>query len=226
MKHLKEFLSVLVLLTFMIIAGGSFSEVDVIFYLILGFAAIIFTVVFNNSHQSKASKEKEKIWKKYEIEQQNKTKHLAELKQQFSGPIAKIINYDNSHFVLISEKESSIMINDHKYAFDDILKFTVSDNSIEVYAPTRSTTTTNTGSMLGRAIIGGVLTGGVGAVIGGATASKTTRTAQTSSETKHDYKIIVTVNRLSNPIEIMHLKRDEKTLNELCGLLTIILNRK
>lgn len=80
--------------------------------------------------------------------------------------------------------------------------------------------------MLGRAIIGGVLTGGVGAVIRGATASKTTRTAQTSSETKHDYKIIVTVNRLSNPIEIMHLKRDEKTLNELCGLLTIILNRK
>ncbi len=62
--------------------------------------------------------------------------------------------------------------------FDKIIGYEVvnlKDNSAPMYSATTTTTTTSSGDILKRAIIGGALAGGVGAVIGGATAKTTTR---------------------------------------------------
>ena len=79
--------------------------------------------------------------------------------------------------------------------------------------------------MVGRAIVGGVLTGGAGAIIGGATASKTTTTSGGTSRTKHNYTLIITVDSLSNPIERIHLGENGTYANEICSILSIIINR-
>lgn len=80
--------------------------------------------------------------------------------------------------------------------------------------------------MVGRAIVGGILTGGIGAIIGGVTASKKTETSGGTSHTKHNYTLIVTINNIANPIERIYLEDNERYVNELCSLFSIVLNRK
>lgn len=91
-----------------------------------------------------------------------------------------------------------------------------------------SKTKTNNGNMLGRAVVGGVLAGGAGAVIGGSTANKNTQTIATQGDdfTIHDYTVIININSLKNPIVRIALGRDGKTANEIVGLLNVIMHAK
>lgn len=64
---------------------------------------------------------------------------------------------------------------------------------------------TSSGSMLGRAIVGGVLLGGVGAIIGGATARKTTTTSEAVTHTStvenvNEIKLKMLVNNTTKPL--------------------------
>lgn len=63
---------------------------------------------------------------------------------------------------------------------------------------------TSTGSMLGRAVVGGVLLGGVGAIIGGSTARKTTTseavTHTNTVENVNDIKLKMLVNNTTKPL--------------------------
>lgn len=75
--------------------------------------------------------------------------------------------------VLIYEQSSVIIINSKKYEFSDILGYSlVDDATSETITTSVGTAKTSTGSMIGRAVVGGVLTGGLGAVAGAATAKK------------------------------------------------------
>lgn len=74
----------------------------------------------------------------------------------------------------VFESSSIIMIRNNPYNFKDIISFEVMDNSNIIYSNQTLTTKTNAGSVIGRAAVGGLLFGGAGAIIGGATASKQT----------------------------------------------------
>jgi hypothetical protein len=220
-KYFKSILSAVILTIFLLAAGGS-SEGEIAFWFISMIALFIIMVIY----QLVNSSEEEIIKKQKKIEDQERNKNkLEELKSTFNAPITKVINYDIQKYVFISEEKSLIMLNEHIYHFKDILDFTLSDNSVVVFTPTTSKTTTNTGSMLGRAIVGGVLTGGVGAVIGGATASQTTQTSKGTSHTKHDYTLVITVNNLSNPVENIHIGWRENYAREISSILSIIVSR-
>ena len=67
--------------------------------------------------------------------------------------------------------------------------------------------------------------GNVGAVIGGATASKKIEHSGSQSTVFHDYSVLVTVNNITSPTEIIRLGEDETTLNRIVSTLTVILNR-
>ncbi len=54
--------------------------------------------------------------------------------------------------------------------------------------------------MIGRAVVGGVLTGGVGAIIGGATAKKESIVTPTEIHTEDQYNLLITTKTLSNPL--------------------------
>jgi len=81
------------------------------------------------------------------------------------------------------------------YDYKDIIQ-----SELEVDGETKTITTqsVSTNGMIGRAIVGGVLTGGVGAIIGGVTASRKSKSKEISKTKSINLKI--TVNDTSNPI--------------------------
>lgn len=80
-------------------------------------------------------------------------------------------------------------------------------------------TSTSTGSMMGRAIIGGVLTGGAGAIIGGATAKKNTQASISG------YKINITIRNMQNPIITIETHKED-VMNTLVAVLKNIIDKQ
>lgn len=151
------------------------------------------------------------------------------------GGVDVSIDYDSQEErrVVVNEKNKIIVVDEEVFDWCDIISFEVKDNSVVCTSsftkPSLATTTTDTGSMLGRAVVGGLVSGGIGAVIGGATASKTTTikngTTTTTSKTTHDYSINITVNRIKNPIIVIKLGPDENKTDQLAGVLAVIINQ-
>lgn len=126
--------------------------------------------------------------------------------------------------VVINDKTKKIFINSKEYGFNDILGYSVQDNSVTIHSGSTSTAKTDTGSMIGRAAVGGILLGGAGAVIGGATAKRDIYNSGSSSSVLHDYSVIITVNNITHPNEIVKLGNDGETLNKITSTLTVILH--
>lgn len=158
--------------------------------------------------------EQEKQAKKQEKEQENKRKEEA-----YGVGFIEI-----GYGVVINDTTNKIFINSHEYNFDDILEFSVQDNSVTIHSGSTSTAKTNTGSMIGRAAVGSVLLGGAGAVIGGATAKRDIYNSGSSSSIYHDYSVIITVNNITSPNEIVKVGNDGETLNKITSTLTVILH--
>lgn len=149
------------------------------------------------------------------------------------GEITKeiILRYSNNldDRILIFSEKSVIRIYNKAYKFSDILGYTVTDNKSTIIegGNSSSITTTSTGSLVGRAVVGGVLLGGVGAIAGASSAKKNTETIsgnQIVSET-HNYTIHINVNDLSSPIVSINTKSSEERTQEIIGVLNIIINK-
>ncbi|MGM9860705.1 MAG: hypothetical protein ACI31C_08115 [Muribaculaceae bacterium] len=120
----------------------------------------------------------------------------------------------------VHDKQKKIYLdNIFEISYKDILSFTCEDNSRIIAT---SSTKTNTGSAIGRAVVGGVLAGPIGAIIGGSTASKTTETVQDENSKLHDYTIIINVNDLKFPIRYLHIGSNTSVAQEIIGILNII----
>ena len=130
------------------------------------------------------------------------------------------------HEIYANEKSQKLYIKSKEIDFKDILDFYVQDNAVTIHSASISTAKTNTGSMFGRALVGGALFGDAGAIIGGSTAKKTIEHSGSQSRIVHDYKVVITVNSISSPNVTIRIGDDEKTLNNIVSTLTIILNRK
>lgn len=109
---------------------------------------------------------------------------------------------DNDSFsaIRVFENKNIITINNKEYMFDDIISCELSDNNSVLMAKT--VTKISTGSMLGRAVVGGLLLGGVGAIVGGVTAKKETQPANNKQDLNAIYTLKVTINNLSEPVLI------------------------
>ena len=147
---------------------------------------------------------------------------LAEEKEKY-GEGHKVI--DRGLKLYINEDLRKIYMKVKEYNFSDILSFSVQDNAQTIYSGSTSTARTNNGSMFGRAAVGGLVAGNVGAVIGGATASKTIETSDSISSIMHNYSIVVTVNSLSSPMVTLKIGEDQNLMNQVRSILTVIINR-
>lgn len=129
---------------------------------------------------------------------------------------------------IIFESSQTIFLYNNPYSFKDIISFEVFDNSSTINKGSIDTQTkTKTSSMLGRAVVGGVLAGGAGAVIGGLTAKQNSQSFNnTSTETKHNYYINITINDLKNPIVKIALLEDREKMEKISSLLSIIIANK
>lgn len=112
--------------------------------------------------------------------------------------------------VLVFDQVMKIIINHTVYDYSDILDFSV--NGEKSYK-----TSTSTGSMIGRGIVGGVLLGGIGALAGASTGNKNT-TSKVDS-----YTITVNIRNMQHPIEVFTTP-SLAIANQFEGVLKIIID--
>lgn len=114
--------------------------------------------------------------------------------------------------------------------FESILRCYLIDNDTTITTSTGrtdSTTQNNTGSTVGRAIVGGMVAGGVGAIIGGTTAKKeTVSTHRTTSvtKTKHDYVVVLEIKDIVKPIIKIPCAENEDASCEILGMVNAIIS--
>lgn len=142
---------------------------------------------------------------------------------------------DIKQHLYVFERSAVVVLNGEEIAFNKILGFALQDDSKTIMtsdvASYISTTKTSTGSMLGRAAVGGVLFGGVGALVGANTAKKETITTPNQSQSttttsiKHNYMCYINVNDLVNPIRELSLGDDTKKAQMVANLFNVIIER-
>ena len=89
---------------------------------------------------------------------------------------------------------------------------------------------TDNGNMLGRAVVGGLIAGGAGAIIGGSTADKNTTSIsvieQENDVTWHDYTVWITVKDLAKPMIQIRIGKNATLMNEIVALVNAIIASK
>lgn len=160
---------------------------------------------------------------------------LEELKRQYGDYSFDMVlgyfqenNMEKHILVFVSSK--ILYIANEPMPFEKIIGFELKDNQTTVTKTTslKYKTSTNTGSMLGRAVVGGILTGGVGAVVGAATAKKTTEVVEegkTTTTVKHNYRITLTVDDIANPVRVIDCKYHQDKAEQIANVLNVILHR-
>lgn len=135
--------------------------------------------------------------------------------------------YDINTHVMLFESSRIIRIKAQEYKFSDILGYSlVDDATSETITTSTGTAKTSTGSMLGRAVVGGVLTGGLGAVAGAVTAKKNISDNATSqTTTMHNYTLYINVNSLQEPTISLNLGNDVSIAQKLAGAVNVIIER-
>lgn len=141
-----------------------------------------------------------------------------ELTREFNFPSDELCKVPKvSESVFVFEKSQKLIIGNECYDFADIVECRLID---KLQGETILTTKTSTGSMIGRAVVGGVLTGGVGAVVGAATAKQKTIAKPTGN---NDFEIMLSVNSIKNPIVKIPCGKHSDSANELYAILNLII---
>jgi hypothetical protein len=119
--------------------------------------------------------------------------NLLKLVNDVKGNNKKFINPENTKAIVLDEINKKVHLfsptNNIKldYNFDDIIQS-------EVIIDGNTVTSTNRGSQLMGMVVGGILTGGVGAIVGGLSGGKTTKDEIKNIELK------LTINDMNNSI--------------------------
>lgn len=133
--------------------------------------------------------------------------------------------YNLDREVVVFEETDRVWICGKAYPMRSILGCMLENNHSIIRSDVVSTTKTDTGSMLGRSIVGGVAAGDAGAIVGGTTASMTTISKGGVDKISHNYTIIVYVDSLVEPTISIHTGTDSKKTNEIVGLMNVIISR-
>ena len=133
--------------------------------------------------------------------------------------------YDFDKHIFVFEKSQVVIVKSKEYKFSDILSCSlVDDVTNETITTTTGKSKTATGSMLGRAVVGGVLTGGLGAVAGAATAKRNiTEDASSKTTTVHDYFIYINTNNFQEPVISLHIGNDSGRAQRIIGVMNVIM---
>lgn len=96
-----------------------------------------------------------------------------------TSPFNTIVNENGGNGILVLHKKNKkISIEGTFYQFSDIDSYEITEDIIQRQNQSHTIIKTNTGNMVNRAIIGGIALGGVGAIAGALTASRTVETKE------------------------------------------------
>ena len=199
---------------------------------------VIFALLMSKDIENqKAKREERAAAHKLEVQKQQEEfqAQVDELKRQYGECTLNVCidcfqKYVLANHVFIFEESEILYVANESIPFEKILAFELKDNQSTITKTTspKYKTSTNTGSMLGRAVVGGVLTGGVGAVVGAATANKTTTVVEegkTTTTVKHNYRITLTIDDMANPVRVIDCKSYQDRAEQIANVLNIILHR-
>lgn len=207
---------------------------------ILVIALLVTIIVFVRRHDKKKEQEDEE---RDRIRRRNREQWREKQEAEYNTLRTKLIDrlgecvldidlgdyeeYDINTHVMLFESSQIIRIKAQEYKFSDILGYSlVDDATSETITTSTGTAKTSTGSMLGRAVVGGVLTGGLGAVAGAATAKKNISDNATSqTTTMHNYTLYINVNSLQEPTISLNLGNDVSIAQKLAGAVNVIIER-
>lgn len=169
--------------------------------LLLFFGVLFYAITY---FLSKAVKKKEVIRENVEKNATNIiTSKLEKLEFNVSKKVDIIVDTYNFKFIAIDEQKNKIVFGDVNHAslydYSEILESRIIEDGQEIITTSRS-------SQIGRAMVGGILAGGIGAIIGGGGATQT----QTSEVKSISLRVVV--NNISNPyFEINFLEDKNNT---------------
>lgn len=160
---------------------------------------------------------------------EDKLNELSELYGSLSAKISlcEDVDFNLEKMILVYEEAKIIFIRAKKYSFTDILDFQIIDNETQAtVATTTGVNSTSNANMIGRALVGGVLTGGLGAIAGATTAKKKITESTTSTTyTNHSYTLYVSVNDFQEPIISICIGNDAIKAQQVASIFRIIAHR-
>lgn len=189
----------------------------------------------------KKMKDKEKEYKKVKEEERLKKQStvnneherlIKELTDKY-GTITRTISnarYDDESImryndIFVMEQPKRIYFDKKGYNFSDILSCSIYDEN-QNDVPVVQITRTNTGSMLGRAAVGGLTLGVAGAVVGALTAKQ--ESISSTNDTPHvaSYIVKIGVKSIENPTIILKYYRDKETAETVYAIIQAIIAMK
>lgn len=234
---IKIFLSAIILAIYGLLGGASVDEDGSLsgwVWIVIGgiVVAVIAGIMQANADEKnkreKAAADREKRLAR-EAEQKARfdewfSKYLAENGTPDKTIIVK--PNDEMEIIHVHESKKQVYLKGRMYDFKDFINVTFTDNPTIIKGKTTATTKSNTGSTVGRAIVGDVIAGPAGAIIGGTTGKKTTEFQHENDRVIHDYTVVVNINSISTPIVRINTGSDGKTTNEIVGLINVIIARR
>ena len=214
---------------------------SIITVVVLFVCGILFLFVAKRGYKN-IKKEEEKRKSKQKAEDEKRAKKQKEIdirheeyKKQLIdkyGPITRIIsnNLYNDDFIMnydeifVFEKPKKIIFRNKEYDFTDILSCSMYDENHKDIPPTQ-VTRTNTGSMLGRAAVGGLTLGVTGAVVGAMTA-KTESTSNEDTSYISSYVVKIGIKSIEKPTMILKYGSDKAKAEEVYALMQAIIAMK
>ena len=215
---------------------------SIITVVVLFVCGILFLFVAKRGYKN-IKKEEEKRKSKQKAEDEKRAKKQKEIdirheeyKKQLIdkyGPITRIIsnNLYNDDFIMnydeifVFEKPKKIIFWNKEYDFTDILSCSMYDENHKDIPPTQ-VTRTNTGSMLGRAAVGGLTLGVAGAVVGAMTAKTESTSSTVNSDYLASYIVKIGVKSIEKPTMILKYGSDKSKAEEVYALMQAIIAMK
>ena len=133
-----------------------------------------------------------------------------------------IMNYDE---IFVFEKPKKIIFGKKEYDFADILSCSMYDANHKDIPPAQ-VTRTNTGSMLGRAAVGGLTLGVAGAVVGAMTAKTESTSSTANSDYIASYIVKIGVKSIEKPTLTLKFGSDKSKAEEVYALIQAIIAMK
>ncbi len=208
-------------------------------HIVILIGAIIGLIVKISGEKETKRKEQEEYKKRLaKCESDNMT-----FRNQRSERIKRLGNYSYENHVTLSERKLFFEVYENvsiivlgkslreiiELNFKDIISVEIRESGRVINSTSSSAGNikSNTGSMIGRAVVGSALAGGAGAIIGGTTGNKSTNTyCNTETHEIVNYKLSITMNDLKNPIVSIDFDNQGiDFMQSLYSVLQVIINR-
>ena len=214
-------------LIILLLIVGCVLGFDVLLWMILGFVVVIgiYFISTDDKRKKEIEEKKRKLEEQKELLEKQKLDKIDKYNQEKEALVAKYGNpdkcisieeYDLNKEIVVFGKVKRVFLLGEDLSFCSILGCTFSDNPQVKKGEVKysSATKTNNANMIGRAVVGGT------------TAAKDTVTVVTHANDTviHDYTVVINVNSFSNPVVRIPLGKDGAKVNEIVGLMNVVIN--